>query len=114
MAAMFREERAVRVVYDAQNDTVRLVCDAGGSGVTAKYSRGDVQLLLDRDGHLVGVDLGGEALQRTVVMLGPHEAVATTVPWQAGVLRNARGSVVEVAFAGAREHGRAHEKSPYV
>jgi hypothetical protein len=34
-------------------------------------------LLLDHAGHLVGVDLGGEGFGRTVVMLGPHEAVAT-------------------------------------
>ncbi len=32
-------------------------------------------LLLDSAGHLVGVDLGGEGFGRTVVMLGPHEAV---------------------------------------
>jgi hypothetical protein len=50
-------------------------------------SVGAAQLLLDAQGKLVGVDLGGAGLDRVAVMIGAHESVAQT--------RNAR-----VAIAG--------------
>lgn len=54
-------------------------------------------LLLDAAGHLVGVDLGGDAFARTAIMLGPHEAVASqrdaNVVVGAGELRLAASAV---------------------
>ncbi len=46
---------------------------------------GSAQLLLDAQGRLVGVDLGGEGFGRVVVMLGPHEAVASQRPARVSV-----------------------------
>jgi hypothetical protein len=50
---------------------------------------GAAQLLLDGDGRLVGVDLGGEGFGRVVVMLGPHEAVASQRAARVSVMNGA-------------------------
>lgn len=57
---------------------------ASGSVTVAVESTGDLdgaasaQLLLDQKGHVVGLDLEVDTPRRLVVMLGPHEAVAST------------------------------------
>ena len=73
---MIREERAHAIRYDAARDEARLVVMEPSSKVTEATVR--VDLLLDHDGLLVGVDLGGEGLARVVVMHGAHEDVSST------------------------------------
>lgn len=57
---------------------------ASGSVTVVVASTGELdgaasaQLLLDKQGHVVGLDLEVDTPRRLVVMLGPHEAVAST------------------------------------
>ncbi|WP_394821057.1 hypothetical protein [Pendulispora albinea] len=107
---MVREERAVATSYDGGSDTFRLVCE---TGEISQRFQANVDLLLDASGFLVGIDLGGEGFERLVVMLGPHEKVATQRPSPAEIVRGQRGELLYVAFANARSAARGHEKSPY-
>ncbi len=66
---MIQERRATSLRADGAELVI------GFEGEAPRTAR--ASLLLDAAGHLVGVDLGGEGFQRTVVMLGPHEAVAS-------------------------------------
>lgn len=97
---MLQEISAEGFSYDAATDTARVKAPgASGSG-----RRG----LFDAKGFLVGIDLRGEDLRGTVVMLGPHEAVSETRDLRASV--DAEG----VSIADARASVRGHEKNPYV
>ena len=58
---------------------------------------GDAQVLLDAQGKLVGVDLGGGGFDRVAIMVGAHESVARTEPARVTV----SGNVVRVANARA-------------
>jgi hypothetical protein len=100
---MLRETRAKSASYDSRNDTLVLYAeDDCGSG-----TRG-AQLLLDAKGFLVGVDLDGAGMERLVVMLGPHEAVAKTTSARVQV------SGESVTVQGAKKTVRGDEKNPYV
>src|SRR5882757_8695478 len=105
---MIRQERAVSASYDGASDTLRLICETGE--ISAR-EQAEVQLLLDEAGHLVGVDLGGEGFQRQVVMLGPHEAVASQKPAAAEIVRGADRGVLYVSFGNARGAARGNEKN---
>lgn len=107
---MFQDVRGVALSYDPAADIARLV--VGGGGTTVRRVGG--QLLLDAQGFLVGIDLGGEGFERTVVMLGPHEKVDRTVPADVEVAYDAGGQPAEVRIAGARGAVRGGEKNPYV
>ncbi|HWL84510.1 MAG TPA: hypothetical protein VNO21_01840 [Polyangiaceae bacterium] len=107
---MVREERAVSTSYDGASDTFRLVCE---TGEIVGREQANVDLLLDEKGYLVGVDLGGEGFERLVVMLGPHEAVASQRPSPAEIVRGKEGRILYVAFSNARGAARGNEKSPY-
>jgi hypothetical protein len=111
---MIREERAQSVVYDMQADVARIVVQASPNGA-AKEQR-DVDLLLDAKGYLVGVDLGGEGFKRKVVMLGPHESVASTRSARIAIayVVDQPEEIAELVLDGARAAIRAHEKNPYV
>jgi hypothetical protein len=110
---MIREERAQAIVYDPSTDTARIVVQTG-DGPPA-FERRKVDLLLDAKGHLVGLDLGGEGFKRKVVMLGPHESVASTAPASVSIAGVAGSDeVAEILVEGARHAIRAHEKNPYV
>ena len=54
---------------------------------------GDVQLLLDASGKLVGVDLGGAGFDRVAIMIGAHESVARAEPARVTLA----GNVVRIA-----------------
>jgi hypothetical protein len=69
---------------------------AGGGEVPA-----EVTLLLDARGALVGVDLGGEGLARTVVMLGAHEDVKDTRTATVHLVRDMSGGPAEIRIAKA-------------
>jgi hypothetical protein len=115
---MIREERAQRVVYDNRTDVARIVVQAGAGGGDASRAleQMPVDLLLDATGHLVGIDLGGEGFKRKVVMLGPHESVASTRPARIAIAHVAGqpDEVAEIVVDGARAAIRAHEKNPYI
>jgi hypothetical protein len=109
------KQRAARALhYDPATDEARIeVSDVhappkGGPRPTLG------QLLLDSEGFLVGVDLGGEGLLRTVVMLGPHEKVARTSPAKVLVVSDASDGPIEVRVKGAKGALRGGEKNPYL
>jgi len=112
-------ERPLRALrYDAATDEACL--DVGEPGEAPPTGRPRAllgQLLLDAQGFLVGVDLGGEGLSRAIVMLGPHENVERTVGVELVVRGDASvgsSGAFEVRIAGAKEALRADEKNPYV
>lgn len=107
---MLNEHPARALVYDAASDVARL--QIGATGGSRKTLAG--QLLLDRNGFLVGVDLGGEGLSRTVVMLGPHEKVERTHPAPLIVTYDAKGDPAEVEISHARAAIQAANKNPYL
>ena len=107
---MVREERAVATSYDGASDTSRLVCE---TGEISQRLQANVDLLLDASGFLVGIDLGGEGFERLVIMLGPHEKVASQRSSPAEIVRGKDGQVLYVAFTNARSAARGHEKNPY-
>ncbi len=84
---MLREERATKAVYDAAKDTLVLEIGpaAGGKTVGGTAVPASLNVLVDAEGHLVGIDLGEEP-SRFVVMVGHHEDVAEQ--------RAARGEIV--------------------
>jgi len=55
--------------------------------------KGDVQVLLDASGKLVGVDLGGSGFDRVAIMIGAHETVARAEPARVTL----SGNVVRIA-----------------
>lgn len=75
-----------------------------GSDCVIAFEGGDTppvgtpSLLLDAQGRLVGVDLGGAGLDRVAIMIGPHEAVASQraarVTLSSGELRVHGGSAL--------------------
>jgi GAF domain-containing protein len=103
-------ERSLRAwVYDSASDIARL--EVGAAGVARKTA--DARLLLDRQGFLVGVDLGGAAVSRTLVMLGPHEAVERTVGARVVAIYDVKGELAGVDVHDARKAIRGTEKNPY-
>ena len=96
---MLQEIRADGLSYDSGTDTARLKAP----GATGKGRLG----LLDAQGFLVGVDLRADDPRGSVVMLGPHEAVAETRKISARV----EGDDVVIERAGAQI--RAGDASPY-
>lgn len=73
---MLPETRATSYAHDPALGTVFVYAQAG----SRPELHGDLpaRLLLDGKGHLVGVDVAPDRQERLIVMLGPHEAVATT------------------------------------
>lgn len=109
---MVREETAETFVYDPISDVARVTCSvASHAGSTRRRAR--VDLLLNAAGHLVGIDLGGAGFQRLVVMLGPHEAVASTQPAEVEITSDARGCIAEIAIPSARAAVQADRGNPY-
>jgi len=107
---MLRDFPARALHYDPQTDEARVeIGDGGGETRTVA-----ALLLLDAKGFLVGVDLGGEELERAVVLLGPFESVDRTVPAQVSVTYGGSGEPAEVRVSGAKKATRAGEASPYV
>ncbi len=109
---MLQEERAERIAYDAPLDIARVT--TGLPGNPSSRATAEVDLLLDKDGFLVGVDLGGGGLSRVVVMLGPHEAVARTESARIEIVRDAGGHVAELVISRAGATIKAAAKNPYI
>ena len=106
---MIQEEHAEGIVYDATSDKARITT---GLRPEAR-APADVELLLDGNGFLVGVDMGGGEMSRVVVMLGPHEAVAKVTSARVEVARDAKGHVAEITIEKARGAIQAAGRSPY-
>jgi hypothetical protein len=100
---MIREERVAAVSYDAGKDELTLACEG-----RLPRSSGEIdgQLLLDKAGFLVGVDMGQEP-DRVALMLGRHEDVERTLPVRVTIA----GTSVRVGDA--KKRARGHEKNPY-
>ena len=115
---MLHEERAERIAYDASKDTAHITTglpvDPGQVVHFDNRETVQVDLLLDKDGFLVGVDLGGGGLSRVVVMLGPHEAVTRSESARVEVARDASGHVAEISIPRAAAAIRASSKNPYI
>ncbi len=97
---MLNEIQAESLTYDDGLDTAR---------IRAPGAKGHGRLaLFDARGYLVGVDLRDDDPRGSIVMLGPHEAVASMhdipvhVEGDDLVVTSARGSI------------RADEKNPYL
>ena len=106
---MLRDFRARSFSYDPRSDEARI--EVGPAGGQVRTIRG--LLLLDARGFLVGVDLGGEALDRAVVLLGPYESVDRTVEAEVSVAYGASGEPVEVRVRRAKAAVRGGEPNPY-
>ena len=77
MAAMLPEKMATSYANDPALGTVVVYSEAGARPELSGEQDG--RLLLDAKGHLVGMDVAPDTQNRLIVMLGPHEAVATQV-----------------------------------
>ena len=109
-SGVLNERRATSRAYDAASDTLRLVVSESRTSPTTKRAA-RAALLLDAAGFLAGVDVGTEG-SRVVVMLGPHESVATTRPASVELVESA-GELREVHVTQAKASCRANETSPY-
>lgn len=102
---MLREEKVVRLTFDASSDSLLIEAAAALPGALDGKTR--ATLLLDGSGFLVGVDVGEEP-ERRVLMAGRHEDVARTVESDVVV----RGTTLRLANATKQVHG--DRKNPYV
>jgi hypothetical protein len=82
---MISDRKALSVKTDGNDALVTF------EGETPKV--GDVQVLLDAEGKLVGVDLGGAGFDRVAIMVGSHESVARAEPARVSL----SGNVVRIA-----------------
>ncbi len=112
---MLEELAAEAAVYDGPSDTLRVTSAAGFPAGRTKPKAGSAQLLLDKKGMLVGVDLpDSDGSGRWVVMLGPHEAVQSAVDGAVHVQLSGDGARLVVFVSNAKKSARGHEKNPYV
>lgn len=72
---MLPERKATSYAKDPALGTVVVYSEAGAR--PELHGEVDARLLLDAKGHLVGIDVAPDTQHRLVVMLGPHEAVAS-------------------------------------
>jgi hypothetical protein len=105
---MLPETRATSYAHDPALGTVVVYSQPGAR----PELHGDLpaRLLLDGTGHLVGIDVAPDTPNRLVVMLGPHESVASTTDARVHVEGGGRtvtlhGSAAKLVTGGA---------SPYV
>lgn|GEM_PF-4300527 len=98
---MLNEIRAARVSYDAGRNVTVVEAAEGGSGALREVPSA---LLLDADGLLAGVDLRDGSGRGWVVMLRPHEDVASSRPARvrAALGSDGRPSTVHVPDVRAR------------
>lgn len=73
---MLPETRATSYAHDPSLGTVVVFAPAGSR--PELHGELPATLLLDAKGHLVGLDVAPERPERLIVMLGPHESVASS------------------------------------
>lgn len=99
---MLREVTATHVSFDPSTD-LTLVRTGGGDGTLVRRT---ATLLLDAAGTLAGIDLRGPGGDGWVVMLGPHEDVASTEPGRSiDVASDESGKPSLLRVPGARPRG---------
>ncbi|MGH7283028.1 MAG: hypothetical protein ACRELY_16005 [Polyangiaceae bacterium] len=108
---MLREERAVRVTYDAAKDRLTVTTAVEKSAINTPKS---LNLLLDARDHLVGIDIDADSPARAIVMLGRHEDVAAQRPARGEVAFDSAGAPAIVTIHDARGAVRVDERNPYV
>ena len=106
-ADMLPETRATSYAHDPALGTVVVYSQPGARPALQGELPG--RLLLDGQGHLVGVDVSPETPERLVVMLGPHEAVAATKDARVHVVGGGRtvtlhGSAAKLVTPGANPY----------
>jgi hypothetical protein len=112
---MLEELAAEAAEYDAPSDTLRVTSAAGFPAGRTKPKAGSAQLLLDKKGMLVGVDLpDNDGSGRWVVMLGPHEAVKSTTDGSVQVQLSGDGARLVVFVSNAKKAARGAERNPYL
>jgi hypothetical protein len=89
---MLPEGRAKSCTYDRQRRTARIEVGPGG----AASREGQGTLLLDAHGAIVGVDVAPASPSRIVVMVGVHEAVATTRDVRISISRDVNGELTSI------------------
>lgn len=112
LSGVLNERRATALTFDAALDVLRVIVSSA-HGASATKRTAAAALLLDARGFLVGVDVGSEGPSRVVVMLGPHEAVASVEPVRVEILESS-GDLLEVHVTNAKASCRANEANPYV
>lgn len=103
------------MTYDPAKD--HLTVTVSGAVVdpkSAKSAQKSLNLLLDANGHLVGIDLGGSEAARWVVMLGKHEDVAGQREGRGEVWLDGAGAPLKIVLFEARAAVRAHERNPHL
>ena len=73
---MLPETRATSYAHDLALGTVVILSQPTAHALL--HGELPARLLLDGKGHLVGVDVAPDRPERLIVMLGPHESVAST------------------------------------
>ena len=108
---MLPETRATSYAHDPAHPGGAVVVVYSQPGVRPEL-HGDLpaRLLLDGKGHLVGVDVAPDSPNRLIVMLGPHESVATTTDARVHVEGGGRTVTLHGSAAKAVTPGA----SPYV
>ena len=104
---MLPEARATSYAHDPALGTVVVYSQPGARA--ALHGELPGRLLLDGKGHLVGIDVSPETPDRLIVMLGPHEAVASTTDARVHVEGGGRtvtlhGSAAKLVTAGANPY----------
>ncbi len=105
---MLPETRATSYANDPALGTVIVYVDAAGKRPDLNGEH-PARLLLDGKGHLVGVDVEPDSPKRLVVMLGPHESVASATDARVHVEGGGRtvtlhGSAAKLVTAGANPY----------
>jgi hypothetical protein len=109
---VLNERQGTGLLYDSVTDVTRVFVATPPGTVRTHTVAAD--LLLDAEGFLVGIDIDPDAPTRAVVMVGPHERVASRVPMRVGVCSDAGGDVFEVRIGGAGAAVRGDQKNPYL
>jgi hypothetical protein len=114
--SMLDERRALGFTYDATTDIAKVAFEHTRLHAQSKTlpSAAKGSLLLDARGFLVGVDLGTITDTRSVVLLGRHEDVASTVDSTIVVMRVGNADGYEVQIPNAKAQVRGSEKNPYL
>jgi hypothetical protein len=106
-AGMLPETRATSYAHDPALGTVVVYSQPGSRPAL----QGDLagKLLLDAKGHLVGVDVAPDSQDRLIVMLGPHESVASSLDARVHVEGGGRtvtlhGSAAKLVTPGANPY----------
>jgi hypothetical protein len=123
---MLKERRITGIRYAPETDTLFVSLEPpAGPGIALPSPSGGAsggggptdlrtgQALLDADGHLVGIDLGGGHFSRTVFMAGPFERVARTLETNVLLTLTPLGEISGCRIEDAKEKVTNLAPNPY-